>query len=244
MRAILTYHSIDPSGSPVSIDEIVLRRHIAWLRSGRVQVVPLERIADVAPERDAVAITFDDGFANFETVAWPLLRHQDFPVTLFVASERVGKDNAWGGEAAPGVPTLALVGWDGLAKMVRQGLTIGSHSRTHPRLTQLDDAQLARELDGSADELAQAFGTRPTSFCYPYGDLDERVAAAVRTRYARACTTELAVLPTTPDRHLLPRLDAFYYQSPGRLEAFGSPSFRRHLWLRATARRVRGMFRK
>ncbi len=120
MRAILTYHSIDPSGSPVSIDELVLRRHIAWLRSGRVQVVPLERITDVSPERDAVAITFDDGFSNFETVAWPLLRHQDFPVTLFVASERVGKDNAWGGAAAPGIPTLALVGWDGLAKMVRE----------------------------------------------------------------------------------------------------------------------------
>ncbi|MEY2765521.1 MAG: hypothetical protein RL552_426, partial [Actinomycetota bacterium] len=37
-------------------------------------------------QRDAVAITFDDGFTNFESVAWPLLRFQDFPVTLFVAT--------------------------------------------------------------------------------------------------------------------------------------------------------------
>jgi peptidoglycan/xylan/chitin deacetylase (PgdA/CDA1 family) len=239
VRAILTYHSIDPSGSPVSVDERVLRRHIAFLRSGRVAVVRLEELASIPAHRDAVALTFDDGFVNFEQVAWPLLRFQDFPVTLFVATQRVGLDNAWSGASAPGIPTLPLLGWDALRRMQRQGLTIGSHSRTHAKLTSLDDAQLADELDGSIADLERELGMRPTSFCYPYGDVDERVASAVATRYERACTTELAVLPAAANAHRLPRLDAYYYRSPGRLESFGSRGFRAHLWLRATARRLR-----
>ncbi len=239
MRAILTYHSIDPSGSPVSVDELVLRRHIAFLRSGRVAVVRLEELAEVPAHRDAVAITFDDGFVNFEQVAWPLLRFQDFPVTLFVATQRVGMDNAWGGSPAPKIPTLPLLGWDALRRMQRQGLTIGSHSRTHAKLTSLDDARLADELDGSIADLERELGTRPTSFCYPYGDVDARVARAVASRFDRACTTELAVLPGSPQPQLLPRLDAYYYRAPGRLESFGSRGFRAHLWLRASLRRLR-----
>jgi peptidoglycan/xylan/chitin deacetylase (PgdA/CDA1 family) len=240
MRAILTYHSIDPSGSPVSIDEGTLRRHIAFLRSGKVAVVRLEEILAVPEHRDAVALTFDDGFTNFESVAWPLLRYQDFPVTLFVATQRVGRDNAWGGESARGIPTLPLLGWDSLRRMQKQGLTLGSHSRTHPRLTQLDDDALEDELDGSLSDLERELDTRPSSFCYPYGEVNERVAAAVRSRFARACTTELATLPASPDAQRLPRLDAFYYRAAGRLESFGSRAFRAHLWLRATARRLRG----
>ena len=51
MRAILTYHSIDGSGSPVSVDEAAFRRHVDWLASGAVDVVPLERILEVDERR-------------------------------------------------------------------------------------------------------------------------------------------------------------------------------------------------
>lgn len=243
MRAILTYHSIDPSGSAISLDEGALRRHIAWLRSDAIQVVPLDWILRVPPERDAVAITFDDGFANFAEVAWPLFKHQDLPVTLFVATARAGKDNAWEGASSKRIPTLPLLGWDAIAKLAAKGLAIGSHSRTHAHLPQVSDAQLADELDGSAVDIERETGARPTQFCYPYGELDERVRAAVAARYAQACTTELRALGLREDQHRLPRLDAFYYRSNDRLQGFGSPAFRRHLWLRAQARRLRAALR-
>ena len=239
VRAILTYHSIDPSSSAVSIDEATLRRHIAWLCSGAVEVVELESIAKLAPERDAVALTFDDGFVNFGDVAWPLLERAKLPVTLFVASRRVGANNAWAGADVPGIPTLPLLDWEALKRLAGRGLTLGSHSRTHARLTQLDDAQLADELAGSADDIERAIGLRPRQFCYPYGACDPRVAEATRAHYAQACTTELAVLGAHDDLHRLPRLDMYYFRAPGRLESWGSAAFRRHLWLRANARRLR-----
>ena len=239
MRAILTYHSIDPSGSPVSLDEGAFRRHVQWLASRRVQAVPLDWILRVPAERDAVALTFDDGFVNFADVAWPLLRHHDLPVTLFVATDRAGGDNRWDGRAQRGIPSLPLLGWDALARMVEKGLTLGSHSRTHRKLTELDDASLAEEVDGSAAEIERRTGVRPASFCYPFGQLDERVRQAVARTYALACTTELRVLAADDDPHRLPRLDVHYYRSAARLEAWGSAGFRRHLWVRSRARALR-----
>ena len=239
LRAILTYHSIDDSGSPISLDAATFARHVEFLASGKVEVVPLERLAQVPDERHAAAITFDDGFDNFARLAWPLLRERRLPATLFVATARAGSDNAWSGSDVPGIPRLPLMDWSALRRLASEGLALGSHSRTHPRLTKSSPADLEHELAGSASDLEREIGARPRSFCYPYGDLDERVAAAARRHYTLGCTTELAALGAAPDPLLLPRLDAFYYRSPGRLEAWGSSSFRLHLGLRAAARRAR-----
>ena len=73
MRAILTYHSVDETGSVISIDERAFRRHVAWLAAGQVRVVPLDEIASVPDDQDVVAITFDDGLASFGQIAAPLL---------------------------------------------------------------------------------------------------------------------------------------------------------------------------
>ncbi|MCC7011627.1 MAG: polysaccharide deacetylase family protein [Planctomycetes bacterium] len=244
MRAILTYHSIEASGSPISLDQATFERHVAFFRSGAVDVLALDELADAPDGRNALALTFDDGFENFASQAWPLLRAAKLPVTLFVASRRVGTDNAWGGSEAPGIPTLPLLDWAALRELVGQGLQIGSHSRSHPFLSRLSDEQLALELRGSAEDLERELGVRPRSFCYPYGDLDARVVEAARREYALACTTELDLLRADCDKLRLPRLDAFYYRAPGRLEAWGGNSFRAHLWLRASARRLRASWRR
>lgn len=242
MRAILTYHSIDPSGSPISISEGEFRGHIRWMASRAVQVVPLEWIHKVPPERDAVAITFDDGFQNFADVAWPLLKHHDLPVTLFVVSERAGTDNDWGPGGRKGIPKLPLARWDALKRMVDHGLALGSHSRTHPHLTALEGARLAEEIAGSADDIERQSGVRPKAFCYPFGDVNDRAAELVKQHYEAACTTELAVLPVAPDLQRLPRLDAFYFRSGSMLERWDSSAFRRHVALRAFGRKVRQRF--
>jgi peptidoglycan/xylan/chitin deacetylase (PgdA/CDA1 family) len=240
VRAILTYHSVDPSGSPISVSREQFRRHCEFLRGGAVAVVPLAEIAAAPDGRDAVAITFDDGFASFASDAWPLLREAGLPATLFVATRRVGASNAWGGRDQAGIPTLPLLGWEELGRLSSEGLDIGSHSRTHPRLSRVGAAELADELAGSAEDLARELGTRPASFCYPYGDHDRRVEGVARKLYARACTTELRALAAGDDPLRLPRLDAYYLRDPGRLEDWGSRAFRARIWLRGVARDLRG----
>lgn len=243
MRAILTYHSIDASGSPISIDSEAFERHVEFLASGKVKVVPLaEIIADT--QEEAVALTFDDGLANFASEAWPRLEARGLPATLFVVTGQVGKDNAWQGRRDARVPHSKLLDWDQLGQLAARGLELGAHSRTHPHLDQVSEAGLIDEIEGSADDLRRFAGARPHSFCYPYGTLDERSVARVARIYRRACTTELAILDGRESAHRLPRLDAFYLRGAGRLEAWGELSFRVRIQVLRTARNLRARLKK
>ena len=233
------YHSIDASGSPISVGRDTFRAHVRWLAGGRVRVVPLEELPRIDPETDAVALTFDDAFANFATEAAPLLQEHGLPVTLFVVTDRAGNTNAWGGQSAPGIPTLPLLDWPELRRMAEAGVTLGGHTRNHPRLFGMGESGLRDEIQGCADRIESETGTRPMTFAYPYGAYDERAATVAASTYAVACTTDLRVLGKADRSHLLPRLDMYYFQHPGRLEAWGNPSFQWRLRIRARARGLR-----
>jgi peptidoglycan/xylan/chitin deacetylase (PgdA/CDA1 family) len=243
VRAILTYHSIDPSGSPISVDAATFQRHVDFLASGAVRVVPLAAILEPGDE-PRVAITFDDGLANFMTEAWPRLRERGLPATQFVVTGHVGRDNAWQGRRDPRVPHARLMDWEELGRLAAEGLDLGAHSRTHPHLDRVPDKALADEIDGSTEDLVRRLGVRPRSFCYPFGSFDERSVTRVAARFDRACTTELAALGDREAPHRLPRLDAFYFRGPGRLEGFGSLPFRLRLGVLRAARDLRARLRK
>jgi peptidoglycan/xylan/chitin deacetylase (PgdA/CDA1 family) len=242
MRAIFMYHSIDDSGSPISLGARVFRQQMEFLAKGTPRVVPLADI-ERAPD-ESVALTFDDAFANFEEIAAPLMSDLGLPSTVFVVTDHVGRTNAWPNATSTlasggAIPVLPLMTWDGVARVKQRGVEIGAHTRSHPRLTSLSDQALADEVNEPADRLAKEFGSSPESFAYPYGDVDHRVIAAARQKYARACTTELRALDRGEDCMHLPRLDAYYFRAPGQLEQWGSSAFHRRLWFRAQARRVR-----
>jgi peptidoglycan/xylan/chitin deacetylase (PgdA/CDA1 family) len=243
MRAILMYHSIDDSGSPISVGRETFRAHVQWLAGGRVRVVPLEEILAGDPADDAVAVTFDDGFANFATEAAPLLLEHRIPVTQFVVSDRVGMTNAWGGADAPGIPTLPLLDWDALGRLAASGVSLGGHTRTHPPLRGLSRPALEDEIAGSAERIQAQCGARPRTFAYPYGAYDAAATDVVREQFRMACTTELSVLGPADASHLLPRLDMYYFQRQGRLEAWGNRSFQWRLSIRARARAIRQALR-
>lgn len=246
MRAILTYHSVDPSGSPISISEDAFRAHVAWLSAAPVRVVPLAQLAAEAAPDDTVALTFDDGFASFADVAWPLLRANGLPATVFVVTGHVGRMNDWGARATAGrrnsdVPALPLMDWDTLGRLAGEGVEIGAHTRTHSDLRRATDAELVDELDGGAMDIAARTGARPSAFAYPYGAVNARVAAATASRYPVAVTTRMRGLRDREHPALLPRLDTFYLRDAGRLESWGTKPFHRRLRLRAGLRRVRSI---
>lgn len=241
MRAILTYHSIDDSGSLISIPPAAFRAHLAWLTSGAITVVDLKTLLTLPPERDAVALTFDDGYANLGREVVPLLGSHGLPATVFVVSGHVGRDNRWRGTADAGVPVLPLLGWRELDEMAQNGWTIGAHSRSHPHLPDCSADALIEELEGSRDDIARALGSVPERFAYPYGAISPEVTTAVTLRYSVGCTTEFRPLGPADAPARIPRLDAWYFQDPRRLKTWGSAGFRRWIALRRTLRTVRGI---
>ena len=239
MRAILMYHSLDPSGSPISIEPGVFRRQLDWLTSGGVRVVSVDQLLTLSDQSPCVALTFDDGFANFSSQAAPLLLERGLPATLFVVTGHIGRDNRWRGRGDAGVPVLPLLGWEELGRLREEGIILGAHTRTHPRLTGLDGDLLELELANGVNEMQRRLGQRPKGFAYPYGIVDDRVAHATAAHYQWACTTDLRPLGAAESPLRLPRLDAWYLRDPARLPEWSSPAFRVWLWYRRQGRRVR-----
>lgn len=241
MRAILTYHSIDDTGSVISISPVEFVRHVRWFASGRVKVVSLDTLLNLPDDADAIAITFDDGFENFAQVAAPMLLEHGWPVTLFVVTDRAGRTNDWNGSPEEGIPTLPLLDWPALARLAAAGVTLGSHSRTHRDLTRLTRDALMCEIETSAERLRQETGITPRHFAYPYGRCNPEVTRQAALKYGYGVTTDLRFLQQSDDPFCLPRLDTFYLRDLGRLELWGSARFRSYLTIRTKLRDLRVM---
>jgi peptidoglycan/xylan/chitin deacetylase (PgdA/CDA1 family) len=230
MRAILTYHSIDDSGSAISVPPAVFSQHVRWMARSGIRVLPLSDLLmlDRDHSSPAVAITFDDGFKNFLGAAVQLKR-AGFPVTLFVVTGHVGRTNAWGGRPEPGIPTLPLLDWTDLERLVANDVRIGAHTRTHARLTSLPATQVRAELDGSLEDLRSRLGVHVSHFAYPYGAVDEQIAATAASRCQVGLTTRVGPLAPDDAPMWIPRLDMYYFRRPGALERWGTPGFHRHI---------------
>ena len=240
MRAVLTYHSIDPSDSPVSVSPDEFERQMTWLVEDGPPVVSVGELLAMGPEADAIALSFDDAFENFRTVALPVLRDLDLPITLGVVTEHVGTTNRWGGRDQAGIPTLPLMDWDGLAEALDSKVVeIANHTRTHPHLPTLDRDALHDEVEGARDELRARLGVETETFVYPYGELSETVVQVVSGGYSRALTTRLDAVPSRLDPLRVPRVDMFYFRRPGQLQTWGTPRFRMRLGARRLLRSLR-----
>jgi len=107
-----------------------------------------------------VAITFDDGTAGHYAHALPELVARGMTATFFVITTRVGQ---------PGYVT-----WDQLRAMRQAGMEIGSHTRTHPFLSELDAAGVEREVGGARAEIDAALGQETVALALPGGDAPRR----------------------------------------------------------------------
>ena len=242
MRAILTYHSIDSSGSPISVTPKAFRQHVEWLAVGTVRVVSVPELLALPDDVDAVAITFDDALESVASVAAPLLAAHSIPATVFVVTGHVGRDNRWNGVGDRGIPVQRVLDWGALGRLREQGFHFGAHSRTHRHLTQCSDAELADQLEGSAEDMRAATGERPVTFAYPYGAFDRRVAAAAAGSFDIACTTEFQAIRAGVERSAVPRLDAWYFTDASKLGRWGSAGFARGVKMRHLLRRIRRTF--
>lgn len=141
----------------------------------------------------------------------PALDRLGARVTIFACSDYARDGRAFDvPELAPFAAELpdelATMDWDLLREVAERGVEIGSHTRTHPHLTRLSDAELAMELRESRDVIQAELGRPCRLFAYPYGEQDERVRAAAR---AVGYEAAYAVETDDVDPFALPRLAVF-----------------------------------
>lgn len=159
------------------------------------------------PDR-AVHVTFDDGFTGVLEHAAPVLAARSIPATLFAVSDRLGQTNDW--MTGRGFPERPLMTAAQLRELQTAGFTIGSHTRTHARLTELDSERVADEVVSSKRGLEDALGGAVRYFAYPYGLQNDGVRGAViEAGYQAACATISGFNRSGQDPYLLRRIDVF-----------------------------------
>jgi peptidoglycan/xylan/chitin deacetylase (PgdA/CDA1 family) len=154
--AILTYHSLDNSGSVISTAPEVFQRQLESLAASGIPFVPVDRVASCP---GSIAITFDDGYRNLAEHAFPILDRFRIPATIFVVSRYCGQLNTWPSQSPGVVPELPLLSWEQLAA-VPSGVDIGAHTVTHPRLPALSAEECDRDVPVPGGDRAQAGAAR------------------------------------------------------------------------------------
>ena len=214
---ILMYHIVDkPCAAQEARFCVTPRefdRQIGCLRERGYVPVSLDRIVDCLVDRspmppNAITVTFDDGFADTCERAIPILQAHDVPATMFAVSGRLARDNEWMHER--GAPRRAIMSPSQMRDLEAVGVTVGSHTATHPRLTELRPEQVAQELRESKQQLEDLLGRSVRYFAYPYGLYNAEIRDAVQASgYRAACSTRAGFNRVGEDVFALRRIDVF-----------------------------------
>ena len=208
--AILTYHSLDMSGSAISLTPGLFRSQMEMLARSATSVVPLSKVQQ---NPGSVALTFDDGYLNFFEHALPVLAEYHFPATVFVVTGYCGLHNGWHSRQRRPA-RLELMGWRELREAARLGVALGAHTVNHPDLPALPEDEVDRELRDCRASLEDQSSQAVETFAYPYGAWSPAIRLAVSRHFRLACGTTLGFVDSRSDPFLLPRVDVMYRPDP------------------------------
>lgn len=186
---ILMYHyvrTVDPAqdelGYNLSIEPELFAAHVEWLADNGYTTLRMDTLTEcVRGLREcppqSVALTFDDGYEDAYTQAFPVLQAHGFVGTFYVITDRIGQ---------PG-----YLSWEQIKAMHAAGMEIGSHTVSHPDLSVNDLATVSEQLVTSREVLEAELNAPVLSFCYPFGKYDPAtMPALVRDAgYTSAVTT-------------------------------------------------------
>jgi peptidoglycan/xylan/chitin deacetylase (PgdA/CDA1 family) len=139
---------------------------MAWLAArGHVGVT----IGEAWREGRGLALSFDDGYADFYEEAWPVLQEHGFRATLFPVA-------GWVGGVEDGT---RMMDWDTLGELAAAGCEIGAHGLTHRPLDVATEDEMREEMEAGQRFITRYIGSMPTGIAYPYGRASERVERMV-----------------------------------------------------------------
>lgn len=182
MVPVIAYHSIDDSGSFISISSRQFESQMQYLAGKHYRSILLKDFVKSSingkplPEKCFVLV-FDDGFKNNFEIAFPILRKYGFTATIFIVTQFVGSKASWIKDNS--VPVYPLLDWAEIAAMKAYGIDFQPHSKTHPDLTNLETVKISEEIENSKKEIEERLDSRAELFCYPHGKFNSRIKDAV-----------------------------------------------------------------
>lgn len=162
LTPILMYHHIDNRSQEwkLSVSPESFARQMEFLKAHRYRVMPLSEYIELLKTgkkipKKSVVITFDDGYDDNFTNAFPVLKKMGFPATIFVQVDGIDREGYMASED--------------LLILMENGIEIGSNTTHHSWLPDLKGAELEQEIAGSKAFLERKFDDPVTLFAYPGG---------------------------------------------------------------------------
>lgn len=182
---VLCYHSINDTPyiecDPLPVANF--ERHIRHLKEN-YNIISVDDLVDgifgnkVLPDRP-VAITFDDGYVDNFTNAYPIIQKYSIPVTFFLATRFVS-----GKIRLVSDPGWEAVNWKQVNYMLKNGsglISVGAHTRNHCIVSNVSSDQLHYEIYGSRDDIITQTNIKPSTFAFPNGQATDISKIAIET---------------------------------------------------------------
>jgi len=214
---ILMYHSISEEPATANHPYFltnscprVFAEHMRFLHENGYETVSLTetirclKAGQTSPK--SVVLTFDDGYDDFYTNAYPVMSLYGFNATVFLPTDYIGNEPR-------SFNNKRCLTWNQVRELHRAGVTFGSHTVTHPQLRSVAQRDLAYEVRHSKETLENELDSKIESFCYPYAfpEHDVRFRLALRSQleesgYKHGVCTILGVARKGDDTFFLKRL--------------------------------------
>lgn len=166
---ILMYHKIgDDKDNDAVIREDLFRAQMKLLKDKDYHPITMEQLyayvtkGEALPERPVV-ITFDDGYTDTYTIAYPVLKEYGFPWTVFVNPSNIGE----------------RLTWDQLREMQKNGVTVASHGYLHERMGEMSKEASYLNIKNAQEAFKRNLGIDNVWFCYPYGSFNKTTGEQV-----------------------------------------------------------------
>lgn len=200
---ILIYHQVGSDlGRQMEVTTPSFRKQMNWLASHATVVTLEQAIARwEEPGSDSlVVLTFDDGYRDTFTRAFPIMRSLKMPFTLYLTTGPM--EEGMGSDQDPAAP----LNWDDVEEMMASGLlTVGAHTHSHPDLRHATESDVEREISKSDSIIKSRLGVTPEHFAYPYGYWSASADATVTSTYSTAVLGASPRPRIKPDPHQIHR---------------------------------------
>lgn len=180
---ILYYHRVEediPPGQGVS--PFVFKSQIGYLRKKNYHSIGFEGLTDhfrtgrPLPAKPII-ITFDDGYLDTFSQAYPILKTAGFTATIFMVSGFIGGWTDWEGGQTHRAPLMTR---EQMLTLSDQGFDFGGHTRNHKKLVSIGLQEAEKEIRMGKRDLETLLQKPVHSFAYPYGDFNEQIVELVK----------------------------------------------------------------
>ncbi len=230
---ILAYHEICDLPKqikclhPYNVTPSAFNAQMEFLYSNNYSVMRLEEfIFSLTQNRElphkSVVITFDDGYRNNYTNAFPVLKRYSFPATIFLATNYIGTNNVfpWFNDLRSRNETIKEnwipLSWPEIIEMSQDGITFGSHTCSHSNIRKMNKRRFEEEIERSKDVIEKQIGKQINLFSYPFsfpkyrqgyrGLIEVTREVLLRMSFQGACTTIIGENSLESDPFCLKRI--------------------------------------